>query len=89
MDELSIILRPRNAGALRRGERDPLLPRRQGEMYSPEGNIVERQNAHGEGMTSRAQCNHAKVEIKRDEGRKRSARTPALERQDQQMSWDN
>lgn len=27
----------------------------------------------GEGMTSRAQCDHAEVEIKRDEGRKRSA----------------
>jgi hypothetical protein len=81
MDELSINLRPRNAGALsQRGERTRFYPEDKAISIRQREISWSDKMPMGEGMTSRAQCDHAEVEIKRDEGRKRSARLRAPRR---------
>lgn len=80
VDELSIILRPRSAGALcKRAERTRFYPEVKARSIRQREISWSDRMPMGEGMTSLVQCDHAEIELKRDEGRRRSGRRWALD----------
>lgn len=83
VDELSIILRPRKRwGRRRRAERTRFYPDDKARSIRQWEISWSDKMPMGEKMTSLDQCDHAEVELKRDEGRKRSGRLWALQQRE-------